>query len=220
MEPPCLSPPSSPPPPRSRPARALRSRSTSSTRIAGDPDAAAGPRRARRAPARGWTLATTRAAGGRSRRIELAVSPGGAAESYRITADAASVVDHRRGRRRPLLRSPDARPAHRARRRRLGRAGRRDRGRAPLRVSRRDARRRPPLPPRRDGEGLHRPRRGPEVQRACTCTSPTTRAGASSSTRGRSSPSSPRAPPSAATRAASTRRPTIARSSSTRHPAT
>ena len=44
--------------------------------------------------------------------------------------------------------------------------GRRDRGRAALRLPRRDARRRPPLPPGRDGQGLHRPRGEPQVQRA------------------------------------------------------
>ena len=70
----------------------------------------------------------------------------------------------RHRRRRPLLRCADARPARRARARRLADPRGPDRRRPALRIPRCHARRRPALPRRGGGEGVHRPHLRPEVQ--------------------------------------------------------
>ena len=166
MEPLCHSPPSSPLPPRSRPAPARRSRSTRRPAVDGGSGCRGRPRRARRSAHGPGHRPLDRLARATPRHRARASTPADAAESYRITADAASVVVtgadaaglfygvQTLG--QLIARDGDG----------WSRARGRDRRCAPLRLPRRDARRRASLPPGRDGQGLHRPRGEPEVQRA------------------------------------------------------
>ena len=150
-----------------------------------------GPARPARSPTDDSGPRRSRTRGSDRRRSTCASAGGGAAESYRIAADEASVV----------VTGADAAGLFygvQTLGQLIARDGdwfaiprRADRRRPAVRLPRRDARRRPALPPRRDGQGLHRPRGRASSSTRCTCTSPTTRAGASSSTRARSSPSSP-----------------------------
>ena len=214
-------PPSSPPPPRSRPAPAPPFRLD-------DADADHGRSgcrgRARRAPRRAHRPGARRRRRGSATdgaAIDLRIAPGGAAESYRIAADAASVVVTGADAAGLFYGVQTLGQLIAPRRRRLGRSPRsqiEDAPRFAYRGVMLDVARH--FHPGRDRQGLHRPRGGPEVQRAAPA--PHRRPGLAHPARlaARSSPSSRPARRSAATRAASTRRPTIARSSSTRHPVT
>ena len=190
------------------------------TRLDGDPDAAAAL--AALVGARTGLTSTVRRrrAGGRSTsRIELAV--GRRRTPSRTGSPRTRHPSSSPARMPPASSTASRRSASSSRATAtLDRAGRRDRGRPALRLPRGDARRRAPLPPGRDGQGLHRPRRRPEVQRAAPA--PDRRPGLADPPRlaAEADRGSPPPPRSAAIQAASTRRPTTARSSSTRHPAT